>query len=616
MVVLACVGALFLSGAWPGSGKDPAGAEYLSPCCLTAGVDGQRLYIAEFTANRVAVMDTAREEVINAYELPQPPSGMACSSDGSRLFVTGASPDGKVHVIDLEKGEVIGSMHAGHTPCAPVVSMDGKTLYVCNRFDNDISVIDIESGNECARIAVVREPVAAALTSDGGLLYVANHLPGGPADGYYTAAVVSIVDTAEMKVANTIELPNGSTGVRGVCFSMDGKYVYVTHVLARYQLPTTQLERGWMNTNALSVIDVKKQALLNTVLLDDVDLGAANPWGVVCTGAGTGGYVCVALAGTHELCVIEQAALHDRLDRAASGEKVTAVTSGPDDVQVDLSFLVGIKKRFPLTGKGPRALVANGDVVYVAEYFTDSISAVDLGGSDISQKPVSIPLAPDRQAPTMARRGEICFNDAMLCFQRWQSCASCHPGARADGLNWDLMNDGMGNHKNTKSLLLVFDTPPMMITGIRDNAKMAVRAGIRHIQFAVRPEEDAEAIDAYLKSIRPVPSPFLEDGKLSAAAERGKEHFFKSGCAVCHPGPIYTDLKAYDVGTGKRREKGAKLDTPTLIETWRTGPWLNDGRAETMRDMLKKHNRGDMHGAVSELSEDETSDLVEYVLSL
>ena len=51
--------------------------------------------------------------------------------------------------------------------------------------------------------------------------------------------------------------------------SPDGKYVYATHILARYQMPTTQLERGWMNTNALSIIDVEARKLLNTVLLDD-----------------------------------------------------------------------------------------------------------------------------------------------------------------------------------------------------------------------------------------------------------------------------------------------------------------------------------------------------------
>ena len=38
--------------------------------------------------------------------------------------------------------------------------------------------------------------------------------------------------------------------------SPDGRFAYVTHILSRYQVPTTQLERGWMNTNALSILDL------------------------------------------------------------------------------------------------------------------------------------------------------------------------------------------------------------------------------------------------------------------------------------------------------------------------------------------------------------------------
>ena len=75
-----------------------------------------------------------------------------------------------------------------------------------------------------------------------------------------------------------IRLPNGSSSVHEVCVSPDGTYAYVAHILSRYQMPTTQLERGWMNTNAMSVIDVAAKKLLNTVLLDDIDLGAAMPW--------------------------------------------------------------------------------------------------------------------------------------------------------------------------------------------------------------------------------------------------------------------------------------------------------------------------------------------------
>lgn len=161
-----------------------------------------------------------------------------------------------------------------------------------------------------------------------------------------------------------------------------------------------------------------------------------------------------------------------------------------------------------------------------------------------------------------------------------------------------------------------------MITGVRDTAETAVRAGIKHIQFAVRPEEDAEAIDEYLKTLTPVPSPYMVKSrwtgklKLSKDAGKGKKVFKKAQCINCHSGPYYTDMKMHNVGTGKGSETDKAFDTPTLIEVWRTAPYLNDGRAATMKDVLTTFNENDKHGKTSDFSEEQLAQLAEYVLSL
>ncbi|MCP5117051.1 MAG: c-type cytochrome [bacterium] len=155
-----------------------------------------------------------------------------------------------------------------------------------------------------------------------------------------------------------------------------------------------------------------------------------------------------------------------------------------------------------------------------------------------------------------------------------------------------------------------------MISGVRDRAETAVRAGIKYILFVERPEADAEALDAYLKSLEPVASPYLVGGKLSAAAERGKELFQKARCAACHSGPLRTNMRLFDVGTGRGNEAKKKFDTPTLIEIWRTAPYLHDGRAATMKEVLTTENPRNTHGSTSRLSEQEIEDLAEYVLSL
>jgi cytochrome c peroxidase len=186
-----------------------------------------------------------------------------------------------------------------------------------------------------------------------------------------------------------------------------------------------------------------------------------------------------------------------------------------------------------------------------------------------------------------------------------------------DALNWDLLNDGTGNPKNNKSLLLVHRTPPAMSLGVRETAEMAVRAGIRHILFTVQPAEVAESMDAYLKSLRPVPSPYLVNGRLSPAAERGQKVFQRAGCAECHPPGLFTDLNHYDVGTlGPYDAPKDAFDTPTLVEIWRTAPYLHDGSAATLNEVVTTRNEGDLHGKTSTLSSQEIDELCEYLLSL
>ena len=608
----------------------------LAPVALAASPDGTRLYIACAAANQVAVFDLATRAVTKRTAVPHLPSGLALSSDGARLYVTCAAPQSSVRVLDADSSKTLATLPAGHTAMAPVLSPDGKTLFVCNRFNNDVSVIDLPTGREQCRIPVQREPVAAAVTRDGRFLLVANHLHTGPADAELVAAVVSVIDTAARKVVKELSLPDGSGLLNDLRVSPDGKYAVLSHILPRFRLPATQLDRGWMNSNAATVIDLARMEILNTVLLDNIDRGAADPWGVAWSADSA--TLVITHAGTHEISAIDFPAALGRLTKlpvrldTANPAAYSASSRVRADVPNDLAFLVGVRQRIrlPRADLGPRAVVLLGRKAYVANYFSDSLSLVDLASPE--PKGQSLPLSglsaaaeAKRQAAPLdrmplIRKGEFYFHDAGICFQGWQSCATCHPGqARVDGLNWDLLNDGIGNPKNTKSLLLSHKTPPAMSMGVRETAETAVRAGIQHILFTVQPEEVAVALDKYLKSLKPVPSPYLVHGRLSVSAQRG-ERLFKDpriGCAACHPPGLFTDLQTYEVGTRGRFDRLTdRFDTPTLVEGWRTAPYLHDGSAATLQDVLTTHNTHDRHGKTSQLTPQQIDDLAAYLLSL
>jgi len=591
--------------------------KYLSPIAMVADTAGKTIYIAQATAGQIAVFDVATRKVTATIAIDPPVSGVAISPDGTTLYVTAGGADGKLCVIDIKNRKISARIPVGHTPISPVLAPNGM-MYICNRFDNTVSVLNLAVGKQTRIFRVPNQPIGADLSKDGSLLLVANHLPGGPASAEHVAAGITAINTRNDRDLVTIKLQDGSTNLRGIRVSPNGKYAAVTHTLARHRVRDTALEPLQKNIYAISLIDIPKRCLLNTVLIDDVDLGATNPWALAWSADNK--KLCVTHAGTHEVSVIDIPALEAKLAKTPAKKKAP-------DVLKDLSFMIGLRNRIKLPGKGPRCITLIDDKAFVGEYFTDSLSVLDISAKiDAKDKPKveSIALGP-KTAMTTLRRGEMLFNDANISFQSWLSCASCHPDGRTDGLNWDFIHNGIDNPKNTKSLLWAHKTPPMMSNGKMlwrkpklkgytkplTNARTTIRYKIRYLHYAVRPEKDVADIHEYLTSLRPTPSPHLVNGKLSPSAQRGKLLFHKKAqCNTCHSGEFFTDQKEHDV-------TGRAADTPTLIEVWRTAPYLYKGQAVTILDVLsKKHNPKDQHGKTSNLTKQQLTDLAEYVMSL
>jgi YVTN family beta-propeller protein len=173
---------------------------------------------------------------------------------------------------------------------------------------------------------------------------------------------------------------------------------------------------------------------------------------------------------------------------------------------------------------------------------------------------------------------------------------------------------------------------------------------------------ELDALAAYVASLDKVPpSPWRnQDGTLTEAARRGKGIFFREdvGCVRCHALPDYSDSRLpgpeakgpssgapsagapassapfpgdgitaegfpiHDVGTlkpasGKRLGGNlAGLDTPGLKGLWDTAPYLHDGSAATLEDVLVAANPEDRHGRTGGLTAGERSDLIAFLNQL
>lgn len=549
-----------------------------------------KLIMSEKGRKRVAVYSSDGRRMEKTYAMPEIPTGVAVCENF--LYVTTFETKGVLRVLDLSDGKEIAAVETGSGACSPLVNKETGKLYVCNQFQNTVSEFDMKTNKVLRTVSVLREPKAAVISKDGKYLYVTNFLPAQRADVDYVAACVSVIELEGFSKVKDIKLANGSNALRGICITPDGKFVYVSHNLGRYTVPTSQLQQGWMNTSAFSVIDTEKQEFVGVVIVDEPERGAAGIWSIACNEEN----IFISHSGTHEISVIRH---KDMLDK---------FLAYPDKsmLEYDLTFLYGLRERIPLQGNGPRSILLADRRLIVPTYFADILNIMDIHTHALT----AVELNPER-VESDVDKGEKYFNDASHCFQNWQSCNGCHPGdGRTDGMNWDLMNDGVGNSKNCKSMLFSHVTPPSMISGVRESAEWAVRAGFKFIQFFDVSEEDARCVDAYLKSLKPVPSPYLVNGELSAKAKAGKKIYEKLKCDECHSGVYYTDMKMHRIGEDIEFEKG--WDTPTLREVWRTAPYLFDGRAATMQEVFEIHR----HGIDRKISKKDIEALTEYVNSL
>jgi len=630
LVTLTAVGVALVGPARAAEAKRPI---YRSPYDVAFSPDGKMLAVSDRTAARLCLLDVAAKKVAREVALKGEPTGVAWASDGKRVFVAERNA-GTVAEVEAASGKVARRLPVGLRAVGVALAEKKGLLVACNTVHEDVSIVDLKSGKTKGRVPLLHQPFMVAITPDESMAVVGNLLPRGSAADPQSAACLSLVDLGSLKCLGHVKMPGGSTSLRGIAISPDGRWAYAVHTVGRTTLPTTQLERGWVNTNGLSVVDLKAKAHVATLLLDRLSEGAADPWGVAL--AKDGSTLWVTLSGVHQVARIDLAGLHLLLD----GKPLPQGKGGPNgyvpdiwkviqkdpakraDLVNDLAALygAGLMKRTPVQAKGPRgvSLAPDGKTLAVAVYFGGEVVLADPGTGKITAR---IPLGkqPD---PDSIRLGERHFHDGTMCFQHWLSCATCHPeDARADGLNWDLLNDGLGNPKNARSLLLSHKSPPVMSRAVRAKMEVAVAAGFRHIQFHQATDEEIEQTSTYLRWLKPEPSPHRKpDGALTDAAKRGKAIFDgKAGCAICHPAPMYTDGKLYDVGTLydlDRTEKfQGKFDTPTLIECYRTAPYLHSGKAVTLKDVLTTFNKENKHGQTSGLSEKEIADLVAFLMS-
>ncbi len=572
------------------------------------------------------------------------PLGLAVDARGELAFVA-LRRAGTVAIVDVGNGKVRREIPVGAAPYDLV--LHGRKAYVSCEESDEIVCIDLDSETVTRRWPTAQGPRGLAVHPEGARLFVACHdarlletidLGGGkprqlPLDAWpervsihrhQETLQVLILSASEhgatLDVASSDAGPHilatsrlrGISNARGLGSKPGASpFVLLAHQQPRDKVPATQVAQGWVFTNAVSVLspsgnDPALGGQSPPKVLDEPGHAYADPSDVVF--APDGRHAFVTCAGADVVVVLRT----DRLGSSgygggAGGDAIPL--ENKDDLSLSRRYVVA---RLP-TKANPRrlALSADGKTLVVSNTLDDSLTVIDATTFQVRRH-----IALGDAAPDAARRGERLFHSARMTFQGQFTCASCHPNGGADGLNWDLARDGLGNFLNTRSLRGVADTAPYGWHGTSPTLADRITGTLRMAHHHEPTDSEVEDLAAYLRTLKPerqLPLPI----EARPAVVRGKTLFEgKAKCSACHQGLTLSDPLTHEVGTKIDSDIADRFDTPSLRGVGRTAPYLHHGQAATLEEVFSKFNARQRHGAAHLLTPAEMTDLLTFLRSL
>ncbi len=297
------------------------------PTAIAVSPDGQRVYVANSSANSVSVLDVHTRAPITAIPVGLHPYGIAVNPEGSLAYAANAG-NNSVSIIDTDACAVTSTIGAGEDPYAVAVSPDGDRVYVTNQGDDTLTVLDTVTDTVIATIDVGAGPTGVAVTPDGRRVCVVNN----------EAHSMSVVDTTTESV--TADITVGKHPAQ-VAITPDGSQAFVTNAAG----------------GSVSIIDLSSGAIDENILV------GAHPIGVAISPDGRSAYVTALdesrVAGAVAILGVATGAVTTLPLGAPYG---VAVSPGGDHVYVTdfIAHAVSVLSARESSGHQSSAAVSNG----------------------------------------------------------------------------------------------------------------------------------------------------------------------------------------------------------------------------------------------------------------
>ncbi len=585
--------------------------------------DGARVWVVTPDADSLAIIDTASLERVALVDTCTRPRTLALAEG----VVAVACQGGALAVHDRESGALRAELPlpVGSRPFGVVADpRDGTRLYVSLQDLGAIAEVGVAAAAAptLTRTIPIGDDVRALTMNDAGVL-LATRWRAGPSGS--TIYGLDLADPADpialpvglLPVQRDLDSDTDNSGVLSfldtLVFTPGGLRAIVPALKANNVTGSfdtgTELSSQTTARAALAEVFADDGAIVESVRhsFDDLDYASA----LVPTEIGDVLYI--ALYGARQILAVD----------AFSFDVVGSIANA---------------------GIGPRGLVldASGERLFVWAELERSVRVYAV--TDLSAEPpllAAIDTIDEEPLDPQVLRGKQIFAssvDPRMSRTSYLSCASCHLDGEGDNLVYDFTQRGEGR-RNTIALQGSAQHFPLHWSGNFDEVQdfendIRLHQGgagfLSESDWAAASDplgptkagrsEELDALAAYVASLTDAgDSPVVLSDTERA---EGEALFTSAGCVACHSGPAFTDGLSHDVGTiteasgGRLGAELTAIDTPVLRALWRTAPYLHDGSADTLRDVLTTRNPDDAHGTTSTLTPTELTTLERYLHSL
>ena len=620
----------------------PTAAKPAKSSSIAFSPDEQQLWSVNPDSDSITLFDVTGTNAAKIAEIPvgKLPRTVAASSDGRHVFIT-CQEANQVWVLNAATRTLNRKIVAGHQPYGVAVSPVTGQAIVSNQGDDSVSIIG--PGLNIEKVLQVADaPRAVAITADGRYAFVSHFITRG-AKGAVTRIDLSARGSTQLIALDENpgpDTPSSSAGVPNLLSALTidpaGQHVWIGGLKSNSRRGTFLSGRALTPENTVrGVFGPITIESANELLDRRIDSNNADSISAIA----------FSPSGRHAYVTHQGAEMVSVYDVPAASMIIPGDgTPVPFEARIDV-------------GNAPQGILvnSNGQRAYVANFLSRDLMVLDLSSPT---NPVVITRAASTTEPlavSVANGKRLFYRSRAPKHSRdnYISCASCHAdGGMDDGRTWDFTQRGEGL-RNTSDLrgrggmrhgpvhwsanfdeiqdfendiVNEFGGTGLAQDGEPPNPPMGARNAGR--------SQDLDDLAAYVASLDKIPkSPYRKiDGTLTGTALNGKRLFNSPAlqCTRCHTPPRFTDSLLtnavdyvfHNVGTltaASGRRLGAPLsglDTPSLFGLWNGAPYLHDGSATNLVDVLTVKNTDDQHGATSQLNATQRAELLAYLLSI